>query len=89
MTGLFTPNKAYVAGLTPQASKVLAIMEAQGSISTREAVGYRIGSVSRRITEIKDAFVAEGSPYFVLRELRVDAEGQRYARYHLRKKKAA
>lgn len=89
MTGITMPNRAYVPGLTPQAYKVLAILENQGSLSTREAVGYRIGSVSRRITEIKDGFVANGSPYYIIRELRKDAEGQRYARYHLRKKRAA
>ncbi|KAF1049348.1 helix-turn-helix domain-containing protein [Xylophilus sp.] len=64
--------------LTPQTRKVLAHLETVGSITNVEAHAvHGIRSVSRRITELRDA----GAP--IRKEQKRDPIGQRYVRYVL------
>lgn len=80
------PVVAEVKGrLSPQASRVYDHLLRAGSITNVEANAvHRVRSVSRRITEIGDAFDAAAVSNFDIRkEFRRDATGQRYVRYHL------
>lgn len=65
--------------LSPQCRQLLGLLEAKGSVTALEASGvYRIRSLSRRITDLKDA------GYTIVRYLGKDTTGQRYARYYLK-----
>lgn len=65
--------------LTPQCRQLLDLLEAKGSVTALEAGGvYRIRSLSRRITDLKQA------GYKIVRDLTKDTTGQRYARYYLK-----
>ena len=62
--------------MSPQAKLVLAHLKLVGSISNVEANAVlRVRSVSRRITEIRDA------GYIIDKEHKTDSTGQRYVRY--------
>lgn len=65
--------------ITPQAQIVLTHIQRAGSITQREAVvDYSVQSLTRRITELRDA------GFGIERELRFHPiTGQRYARYSL------
>jgi hypothetical protein len=63
--------------LAPQTQQILKHLQTVGSISGVEAAAlYRCRALPRRIADIRDA------GHFVRRELKKDATGQRYARYH-------
>lgn len=65
--------------ITPQAQVVLNHMQRAGSITQREAlVDHAVQSLTRRITEIKDACIPVKTEY-----KRHPVTGQRYARYFL------
>lgn len=64
--------------LSPQAARVLAHLEAAGSITNVEAHAVlKCRSVSRRITELVDA------GWDITKEHKRDSQGQRYVRYVL------
>jgi hypothetical protein len=64
--------------LAPQTKQILKHLQTVGSISNVEAQAlYRCRALPRRIADIKAA------GYEVVRTLKVDATGQRYARYAL------
>lgn len=64
--------------LTPQALRVLDHLKKVGHITNVEAhMVLKCRSVSRRITELRDA------GYPIRREFKKDSQGQRYARYSL------
>lgn len=66
--------------LSPQAKKVLAHLQSVGSITNVEANAvHRVRSLSRRITEIRDAGVK------IAKTRRRDVTGQVYVRYSLEK----
>jgi hypothetical protein len=69
---LFTP--------TPQARTILSHLKRAGSISQREAlIDYSVQSLTRRITELRDAGLN------IISECkRHPTTGQRYARYVLK-----
>lgn len=66
--------------LSPQARLVLKHLQSVGSITNVEANAvHRVRSLSRRITELKDA------GHNVKKDFRKDTTGQRYVRYSLEK----
>lgn len=66
--------------MPPMTLSIFNHLKAVGSITQVEAQAlYRCRSLSRRITDIKQA------GYSVRREMRKDHTGQRYARYFMRK----
>jgi hypothetical protein len=64
--------------LSPQSVTVLKHLQKVGSITAVEASAvHRVRSLSRRITEIRDA------GFCVQKEFKQDVTGQRYVRYSL------
>lgn len=64
--------------LSPQAQTVYVHLEKAGSITNVEAHSVlRVRSVSRRITELRDA------GFSITKEQKKDSTGQRYVRYVL------
>lgn len=73
-----TLNIAIAIQLAPQARTVLLHLEKRGSISPLEAQGtYGITRLAARIHDLKQA------GYPVKAEMRKDAAGKPYARYHV------
>lgn len=62
--------------LTPQVQTLLSHLKTHGSITQAEAsTVYRMRALPRRISDLKEV------GHIIRRELKVDATGQRYARY--------
>jgi hypothetical protein len=69
--------------MTPQAQTILKHLKTQGSITQAEAnLIYKIRALPRRILDLKEAGCKIASV------LKVDATGQRYARYSLEREAA-
>lgn len=68
--------------MTPKAQKVLGVMVRDGGITHLTALHYGIGSVTKEINRIRSA-----KPYgFSVKTVkRVDAEGNTYTRWTLKK----
>lgn len=66
--------------LTDKAAKVLEIMERDGGITHLTALHYNIGSITKEITRVRDAFPIDNQ---VITQVRKDANGNKYTRWVL------
>lgn len=66
--------------LTNKAAKVLEIMQRDGGITHLTALHYNIGSITKEITRVRDAFPIGR---IVITDVRKDANGNKYTRWVL------